>query len=241
MEVTDLGQYQGLAWARSAGSCFTSSPLAELQEWQAGKKTPATPPKPVSLEAATGPGWKSSYGYGEKLSLEGLTLTIVYDDGSTKSSSYPFDGEEWLWHFTPENGSEITVPTTLVCEYVKYDPYEYLITQLEIGYSGPVPVSLEATTGPEWKSSYGPGEKLSLKGLTLTLTYSDGSKKSSSYPFYGYPFDGQVLDVWPGNGHEITGPTTIYCSWDQYNIRLSTKLEVGYNGKVENAALNLRV
>ena len=127
MSVTELGQSQGMAWARSAGSCFTNSQLAELQEWQGGKKAPAIP---VSLEATTGRWWKKIYGTKEKLDLDYLTLTIHYSDGSSKSYSKPFDEEEF--EFSPSEGTEITETTTLLCTWRKED--YFLQTQLPIEY-----------------------------------------------------------------------------------------------------------
>ena len=157
MAVTDLGQAQGMAWARSAGSCFTSSPLAELQEWQGGKKAPV----PVSLEATTGEGWKSRYGQLEKQSLDGLTLTVNYNDGSKKSYSKPFNEEEWS--FSPAEGTTIWGPRLLYCTYIKEadEAGNHLSTQLPIVYINKI--MLEGPT----RKSYAFGEKLSLEGLVV--------------------------------------------------------------------------
>ena len=122
---------------------------------------PPEPPTPVSLEATTGEGWKSSYGIGEKLSLEGLTLTLTYSDGSKKRFQRPFDGGGW--HFTPPEGSEFPGPTKLYCVYSKGDVYLY--TQLPLTYTGPGPGGL-SMEGPTRKK-YAVGEQLDLDGLVV--------------------------------------------------------------------------
>lgn len=165
MAVTDIGQVSGLAWARSAGSSFTGNQLAELQEWQAGKKDQGS--KPVRLEATTGPGWKSSYGPGEKLSLEGLTLTIHYDDGSEQSFQRPFDDSEWQIY--PAEGTEIYTPTEISCTYGKEG--NHLSTTVKIAYT--LRVTVEGPTRKE----YALGEKLSLAGLVVKArSFQPGGK-----------------------------------------------------------------
>ena len=86
MAVTDLGQVKGMAWARSAGSCFTSSPLAELQEWQGGKKAPVPEPTGPALTDfifTTYP-TKMDYLIGEPMEWAGASFTASYADGSKK-------------------------------------------------------------------------------------------------------------------------------------------------------------
>ena len=140
---------------------------------------PPEPPTPVSLDATTGEGWKSSYGRGERLSLEGLTLTIKYSDGSGKSFQRPFD-DSGAWSFTPPEGTEIQGPTKLYCVWSPGN--NYLYTQLDISYTGPV---LQGITvyGPTRKA-YALGEQLSLDGLLVKAQwqYPDGSLQEETVP-----------------------------------------------------------
>ena len=140
---------------------------------------PPEPPTPVSLEATTGEGWKSSYGRGERLSLEGLTLTIKYSDGSSNSFQRPF-ADSGAWSFTPPEGTEIQGPTKLYCVWSPGN--NYLYTQLDLSYTGPVlqGISVEGPT----RKAYALGEQLSLDGLVVKAQwqYPDGSLQEETVP-----------------------------------------------------------
>ena len=196
MTVTELGQSQGMAWARSAHSSFTGAPLAELQQWQGGKKTPKPEPKPVRLEATTGPEWKSSYRRGEKLSLDGLTLTVVYNDGSEKYYQKPFNSDEF--NFYPYEHYEMSRPITLVCTWYGDN---ILSTQLEIEFTDPVFKDI-IVDGPARKS-YAVGEQLSLEGLVVKAKWQqpDGSYEYLTVPEkLGTVTDGYSMSI-EGSGY----------------------------------------
>ena len=82
MAVTELGQTQGLAWQRSAGSSFAGSPIAELQEWLGGA------PEPVTYTLQVSGGIAESYVTfveTQTISWSGVNCTLVGSDGSSET------------------------------------------------------------------------------------------------------------------------------------------------------------
>lgn len=190
---------------------------------------PPEPPTPVSLEATTGEGWKSSYGIGEKLSLEGLTLTINYSDGSSKSFQRPF-GDDGAWSFTPPEGSEFPGPTKLYCIWSPGN--NYLYTTIDLSYTGPGPGGL-SVEGPTRKK-YAVGEQLSLDGLVVKaqVQQPDGGTEEVSVPEkigdvtdgYEMMLDGKYFtsEALPAAFTEA-GDHTLYVIYEQHEAHLTLR------------------
>lgn len=197
MAVTDLGQSQGLAWARSAHSSFTGAPLAELQEWQAGKKTPGPGPKPVYHGFEFYGPTRKVYALGEKLSLEGLAVKSVWKqpDGSLERKPVPeklgavTDG----YTLALDNGYR-KIPFT--SETIPAAPNDEIEISLEITYKGdtrgatirwmhPRPAITEITRqtdsfSPHWRESQDPPHDPELQLIDLPqveVTLEDGTRR----------------------------------------------------------------
>ena len=117
MAVTELGQTQGLAWQRSAGSTFAGSPIAELQEWLGGA------PEPVTYELQVSGGIAEPYVTfveTQTVSWSGVNCTLVGSDGSSETidvrtdprvSLQPAEGYE-----IPADSQTITLQITITLE-----------------------------------------------------------------------------------------------------------------------------
>ena len=117
---------------------------------------------------------KTEYFIGEPLKTNGLTLTAIYSDGSTKDITEGFD-VNWDF-FDPWMSGTQTV----------YVNYEGMITFFDVTVVSMTGISVK--TLPD-KTEYWMGEELDTTGLTLTLNYSNGTTKDVTEGFYVGWFD----------------------------------------------------
>ncbi|MCR4713775.1 MAG: DUF6273 domain-containing protein [Treponemataceae bacterium] len=115
-----------------------------------------------SIEVSSKPK-KTTYSPGEELDLTGLVITATYSDGSKKT----------LTRYTT-SGFDSTVAgnhkLTIKCSELLVEK------ELSIDYKVVLPV-IGISSKPT-KTVYNAGESLDLKGLVITATYYDGTKKT---------------------------------------------------------------
>ena len=116
---------------------------------------------------------KTQYWVGEALNTDGLTLTATYSDGSTKTVTAGFTTSG----FSNSVAGEKTVTVT----------YEGKTTTFTVTVEPPVITAIAIRTQPN-KTQYWVGEELNTAGLTLTVTYSNGSRTTVTGGFEVYGF-----------------------------------------------------
>ena len=198
MAVTDLGQAQGMAWARSAGSCFTNSPLAELQEWQGGSKSPVPAPKPVFRGISVEGPSRKVYAIGEKLSLEGLVVKAHLQllDGSYEDVTVPeklgavTDGYELVldnnYRKLPFTSETIPAAQNDEIELILEISYNGDVRGMDLRWMEPGPaitnIALPTDSySPNWVEAQEPPHDPELRLIDLprvTATFEDGTTRS---------------------------------------------------------------
>ena len=121
---------------------------------------------------------KTEYMRGEELDTTGLTLTLLYSDGTVKDITEGFY-IDWF---------DLWMPGTQTI-YVEYEGHR---TSFEVMVIAPVGLSVK--NFPE-RTEYFRGEYLDTKGLVLTVTYSDGTTKDITDGYYIDWFDSFMIGV----------------------------------------------
>lgn len=163
--------------------------------------------KLVSIAITTQP-TKRTYTEGESLSLSGMVVTATYTDDST--------GTVTGWTASPANGSTLsgTGTKTITVSYTTGGITKTTTTSVSV--SAKVLSSIAITTQPT-KRSYTVGETLSLAGMVVTATYSDGSTEPITY-WYSSPADGATLSS--------IGTNTITIIYERNAVRKTTTTTV---------------
>lgn len=111
---------------------------------------------------------KTEYFIGDKLETSGLAITVTYSNGSTKDISSGFTCSPST--FNTEGSQKITIE------------YEGKNTSFNVKVSTASVSSLSVKAKPK-KTDYFIGDKLSVDGLVISASYTDGSSKDISSGF----------------------------------------------------------
>lgn len=142
---------------------------------------------------------KTEYWMGEELDTTGLVLTGHYSNGSTEdiTGGYYVDSfDSWMYG----------VQTV----YVEYAGFRTYFDVTVVGVTG-----LSVKTLPE-KTEYYRGEYIDTKGLTLTVSYSNGTTKDITDGFYIDWFDSYM-----------TGTQTVYVRYENHMVDFEVTVIIG--------------
>lgn len=196
-------------------SRFTSTGTKTIMAsytWNGVTKTATTSvsvgAKALSSIAITTQPTKRTYTEGESLSLSGMVVTATYTDDST--------GTVTGWTASPANGSTLSGAgtKTITVSYTTGGITKNTTTSVSV--SAKALSSIAITTQPT-KRSYTVGETLSLAGMVVTATYSDGSTEPITY-WYSSPADGATLSS--------IGTNTITIIYERNAVRKTTTTTV---------------
>lgn len=124
------------------------------------------------------PPTKTDYMIGESLDTQGMTVTAVYADGTTKTAALE-NVEISPSRFTKAGTQTVTVT------------YEGQTAAFEVNVTMEESISIESS--PD-KTAYIPGETLDLTGLKVVYTASDGTRTDVTSDCSSLPADGAELD-----------------------------------------------
>jgi hypothetical protein len=138
---------------------------------------------------------KVTYNDTEKLDLRGLEVTLTYSDASTEYIGFA-DFEENNLTTYPANGTALTTAnsTVTITHATSGENVTQLITVNAITVTG-----VTVQTAPA-KVTYNDSEELDLRGLEVTLTYSDASTEDIAFADFGTNY----LTTYPVNGTALT-------------------------------------
>lgn len=178
--------------------------------------------KLVSI-AITTPPTKTSYKATEEVSYSGLVVTATYDNNITENVTSKCN-------FNLASGSKITNDTTVRITY-KYNDISKTVT---FDLTAIKLQSLAITSQPA-KVDYSSGETMSLSGLVVTATWSDGTTGNvTNNCSYSYP-SGTLMTTDGVNTHSKNYNNIIY--YTEGNI---TK-QVNYGGLIKSILISLAI
>jgi len=214
ISVGVTGYHRGIGQAyyfNDAGNIWFIESESAITEYRYRDGTPVTPPPTLSLISISALPTKTTYSLGEMLNTTGLTLTAKYSDNSTKALSSGFS-------CSPSILNSVGTQTITV----SYSEGGIVKTASFTVTVNPAPVLLEgiAITANQGKVVYTKGETLSLAGLTVTASYSDGSTKAVS-GFTTSPANGAILNT--------TGMQIVTVSYAEGGIVKTTNFAVTVN------------
>ena len=126
---------------------------------------------------------KTDYTEGDKLTLDGMEISLIYNNGEKEALPYSYS----KFSCSPANGSILSAGTTTV--YVIYkDSYvdsngktqsieKSVNMALSVKKAGLKVTSAELTYGYTGKTEYFVGESFNSDGFRVTLIFSDGTKR----------------------------------------------------------------
>ncbi len=136
---------------------------------------------------------RTNYTEGETLDPSGLVLELTYDDGTIQEVAYT--GNETAFDFSPNLSTVLTTAHEGTAVTVTYAG---MTTQFTIRVNDTAtpdpeqPVTNTTVSAQPVKTSYTAGETFDPTGLTLTLTYADGTTRTVVYSAAtasGFTFD----------------------------------------------------
>ncbi|MCL2843648.1 MAG: hypothetical protein FWE28_09395, partial [Oscillospiraceae bacterium] len=166
------------------------------------------PPAPVveSIAVTTQP-TMLVYTEGETLDLDGLVVTLTYDDGSNREVAFADFAANGMT-VNPAAGTVLALTHDGTVVTITHTESEETATTDSLTVNAPVVASIAVTTQPT-ALVYTEHETLDLDGLVVTLTYSNGTTRTVAFADFAAnglttsPAAGTLL-LWADNDTPIT-------------------------------------
>ena len=146
-----------------------------------------------------------SYVVGDTLDLSDLTVTLYYNNGTSKEVPFAQFAQYGIT-VSPANGTQLTSTDTIsisvTCDGITKPIGAITVAQLAV-------TGITVKTQPTTMTYQEGGAPLNLDGLVVTLTYNNGTTDNVSYAQFGVyavtasPTNGTALTVAPHNGNPI--------------------------------------
>jgi hypothetical protein len=153
-----------------------------------GGSTPGDSGNTVTKITVTNAPTKTEYAIGDTIDLTGMTVTVVYKDGSTGTLTITAGN---ISGFDSSTAGNKTVTVTYGGKTATFT--------VNVLSAGTTLVSIAVTTPPT-KTQYNMGEDLDLTGMVVTASYSDGSTAAVT----SYTTDTSGYDKTTAGNHTIT-------------------------------------
>ncbi len=125
---------------------------------------------------------KTTYYEGDKFSTSGLSVKVTYNNGRSETKSSGFAT-------TPSNGAVLASSNTTVSVSYGGKTTSFAITVIKVE-----PSSITVSTPPS-KVSYFAGDKLNTAGLSIEVTYNNGTSETLYSGFTTSPANGATLST----------------------------------------------
>jgi len=210
-KATDNGVI--VASGASAGdTAFFTADAPELSVlYDNGQIRLGVPTALESITVTTRPA-KTAYTVGDSLDLTGLVVTATYSDDTTADVTADVTT-------SPAGGADLATVGSQTVTVTYVDGAVTKTAAFEVTVAAP-PVALTsiAVTTPPSTSTYSEGEALSLSGLVLMATFSDGSTADVTQDVTTSPADGAVL--------ASVGTQTVTVSYERDGVTKTATFQV---------------